>query len=1254
MNRIVNALLLFLLCPMLTRAGDYEKAWEAIHKNDFKQATTLLQKVIKTGGPKKNSAISTLVLLHAAFDYEANYLDTYPGANPVATLTDPAPYVYALWFNDAVLGAYTAKEGKQLENLDRILSDSVNFNGSLRAAAAYFKAIHYRTSNRWDKCSEMYPQIGAFDNWAFVGPFDNIMGSGFDKDYGPVTQPTGKNFISSNNNPVNWFVPLYATKQGWSFVGSVFPATDAVGYMQTFVKSPVDQDVLLALGGRGAMKVWINDKLLISQEEERVTELDRWKAKAHLNSGYNRILVQIGFTGDNQRPNFLLRLTDQNFNVIKGLTAEAAAQPYKVDQSKDEPVSISHFAEDYFKKQVAAFPDDPIFAILLSKVYIRNEEYDQAKAAMYKWYKAWPKDAFIQHLYSTCLSNETDRTEYMEIVEALKTLAPDNYWILYNKLVKLEEEKNYTEAMELLDRMIAQKGEQQITTLKKLQLYAEQEKIDSMVQLIKYCYEKYPNSVEVVKMMYLYESKLNNDPAKALKVLTDFSNRRSDYEIESMLVEEYLKQGKSADAVALLKTWQSRAPGDVSSYTQLIKHYYGKQQYDSALHYLRISHQISPYNHLPYGDMASVFLQQQKTDSAYQYYKNALTMYAGGFGYREKLRMLEKKQPMDKYFPTLDYYKEINQAFKQAKDSAQSYSFVFDEKNVIVYPEGAVEQFISTAVAVNNKKGINQWKEISIPYNTAYQDVIIIKAEVIKPNGARIPAETNDNQVVFTKLEEGDVVYYNYKINSFGRGRLGREFWDRFYFSAFVPTHIASYNLLIADTIPLQYDYVNGTTRPKVSQHEQFKLYSWREEDIPAVKDEVYMPTLNDVGKVLHLSTVKSWDVIAEWYSDLTRSQSKDNFEISQVFNELFPKGTDKLDDLTKARTIYEYIVKNIAYSSVSFRQGAYVPQRAAKTLGTKLGDCKDLSTLFLAFAKKAGLEANLMLVSTNDYGRQNMRLPSMDFNHCIVKYKAGGKYYYLELTDNALPFNAIATGLAGAQVLNIPYNYKPGEKIEVLAGGNAVRKLLSRDLDMEVVGSDLKVTSNSVYTGELASEVRHDYQHKNHDELKDAVQEYIGKKFKNQVVVDDFRFTNLDNLEDTVKFSISFTVKNDVINVGDFNMIKPALIDQVATANIFKPEARRYPFQYWDYENTDDYLTRLHIKLPADRQFEQIPGNTTLSMGDMKYELNFSKESDHSLVVSRKFTTNSSKDIEAKDFKGLEDFFTGIIKAEQKYISFK
>ncbi len=186
--------------------------------------------------------------------------------------------------------------------------------------------------------------------------------------------------------------------------------------------------------------------------------------------------------------------------------------------------------------------------------------------------------------------------------------------------------------------------------------------------------------------------------------------------------------------------------------------------------------------------------------------------------------------------------------------------------------------------------------------------------------------------------------------------------------------------------------------------------------NVPAFKHESFMPSVDDFGDVLHLSTVKSWDMIAEWYSDITRIQSREEYDVNVAFAKIFPGGTSGLSDMEKAKKIYEFIEENIGYSSVPFRQGAYVPQRAAKTLATRLGDCKDMSALFPAFAHKAGLEANMVLVSTRNNGVKGITLPSMEFNHCIVQYKAGNQHRYLELTDRYLPFGALPQSVQLAQ----------------------------------------------------------------------------------------------------------------------------------------------------------------------------------------------------------------------------------------------
>ncbi|SHL36130.1 Transglutaminase-like superfamily protein [Chitinophaga jiangningensis] len=1253
MKRVVSIILLT-LCPYLLMAGDYEKAWEALHKNDFKSATIYLEKTIKSGGPKKNSAIVTMILLKNMIGYDNDFTSQY--FNPLKALKNPAPYAYAMWFLNPVLGQYGVKTGVQLENLQQLCADTLNYNGSINAAATYFMGLQNSCANNKKEAARWYHAIGALEEWSYVGPFDNVMGSGFDKDYGPLKSPQGTAFTSSNNNsPVNWFSPLYTTREGWNEVSSFFPVRSAVGYAQTFVNAPADMDPILCMGATAAMKVWVNDKLVMSQPQEMVTEMDWWKVKVHLNKGFNRVLVQIGFTENTSHPNFILRFTDDHYRPLKGLVSQPLAEKYQTDMSASAPELIPHFAEDYFRKQLALQPEDPINAVLLSRVFIRNQEWDKAKSVMKNWYKTFPKDAFLLNYYVECMSGANDRSDYEEGLETLKNMLPDNYWVLYSKAVKLENEKSYSEAMELVDKMITIEGERSVTTLKKLQLFAMQKKLDSMVQQLKFAYEKYPDNYDAVQTMYIYESRLNNNPVKGAEVLQKYCDSFYNFNMHTLLRDVYLNQGKTDEALRLMHATVDMAPYDLDAYSPLIRYYFGSRQYDSAIHYLNIQHKISPYYHQPIGDIASCYMQLKQNDSAVANFKRALAMHAGGFDYREQLRMLEKQTPIEKYFPVMDYYSEIKDYSMPTADTSQPYAYIFDEKNVVLYPEGASEQTINTAVYLSNKKGISRWKEISLPYNGVYQELIIVKAEAIKPSGARIPAETDGNDIVFTKLDVGDVVYYSYKVRSVGRGRLKREFWDKFYFSDYVPAKVSAYNVLVADTVPLYYEYRNGAgDKPKISKHDQFKLYSWRKENIKPIRKEYYMPNVSEVGEVLHVSTVKDWDVIAEWYSDITREQSREDFEINEAFKEIFPNGTANLDDLTKARKIYDYIEDRISYSSVSFRQGAYVPQKAGKTLITKLGDCKDLSTLFLAFARKAGLPANLILVSTREYGEHNMQLPSLDFNHCIIAFKANNKTWYQELTSNTLPFGVVPTALAGAQILNIPYDFKPGEKLGTIPASNYTKKSVVRRMDVTVKGTDAVLSSNCAYVGEVSEELRADYLHKTPEDVKDGVQNRVSRNFKNQVVLDNYSITNLDNRKDTLWLNTSFTVKNEVINVGDIHMIKLPFMDVVATADIFTAEPRQFPFVYADYEQLDDYITEMHVHLSGDIKFDQLPSATTLKMGEMSYSLEFNKVSDTHLVVTRHFSTDSNKTIPAAAWKELETFFNGIVKSEQKYISFR
>ena len=181
------------------------------------------------------------------------------------------------------------------------------------------------------------------------------------------TRKKTASFKSLTNALVKWFLPPHTNNDGWFFIQRHLPNRTAVTYAQSFIDIPADMDVLINAGVNGSIKVWVNDALVISEERERVTELDCYKSACHLKKGYNRLLVQVGYT-NNSIPNFIIRLTDNNFNTISNLAFTAETQPIKRRLSIDGTTKpLPHFAESFFEEKIKSQPDNLINYILLSK-----------------------------------------------------------------------------------------------------------------------------------------------------------------------------------------------------------------------------------------------------------------------------------------------------------------------------------------------------------------------------------------------------------------------------------------------------------------------------------------------------------------------------------------------------------------------------------------------------------------------------------------------------------------------------------------------------------------------------------------------------------------------------------------------------------------------------------------------------------------------------------------------------------------------
>ena len=153
--------------------------------------------------------------------------------------------------------------------------------------------------------------------------------------------------------------------------------------------------------------------------------------------------------------------------------------------------------------------------------------------------------------------------------------------------------------------------------------------------------------------------------------------------------------------------------------------------------------------------------------------KKAIEYNPSDYDARKKLRELEGKRDLFTVFKENDAYAMYKNSPGSEKYPDDNSIFLLKDQQQVVYPEnGASEERAEKLIKIFNQEGINEWKEVSIPYNSYAQRLIIEKAEIFKKDGSKVPAEMNENQMVFSSLERTDFLAYQGKSNVLG-GRAG-------------------------------------------------------------------------------------------------------------------------------------------------------------------------------------------------------------------------------------------------------------------------------------------------------------------------------------------------------------------------------------------------------------------------------------------------------------------------------------------------
>jgi len=1249
MKNVFTVLIVFLIQFNIS-GQNKEKIWNDLLQNKREEALKQTAKI-----KIKKADIEALVLKNIVNEQNGIFAIETDFNKAFSSKKDYDLFLFPLWNEKMFFKEYLKQEfdNEIIKNINYYYNKNVK-NSTVNAGLTYLKAVSERHQNNFKVYNKYINDLHSVSKWQFCGVFENLNDSGMDTKYPPESIAfSEKDFNANSNGKINWFTAGYSM-DGYQFMRNHLEYGQGINYAQTFFTLPQEQTLYLKLGIGVPAKLWVNDILVFEETEKHITELDAHTIKIKVPKGNNRILVKL--TNDDYSY-FILRIFDENKQLIlpETLNFTTTYKNYNKKISKYE--LIENPFESYFKnldtKKFTTFFKD----YLLVKTYLRNGKTKKAKKIVLKYLDKYPKSSFLRSLLIIIAQKDKDYNLANEISENRKNDDPNYILVL---LEEIQDTKK-------LFAMTPQKMQEKLNVFKQtIKMPIIQKTADLLMHLRTQDKEAFRADLNAIytiakekgnsKLMTTYASfysLLFNENEKSLNLYNDIYSNYFSYDAYKKLVTEYKKKNNKEKVEELYKDFMTKLPDEINPVFNLTKFYLNNQEYNKALEQVNRGLQLFPYSFTMMKLKGDALFQLKKKKEALKWYKKSFSHDSGNASLRKTILDIEKKEdPIEKVvFKDLYKYIEKNRTKKTKK--IYDLDILLDEQNTELFNEGGSKTRTISIYKVNTEKGIDRLKEYNLGL---YYGYTINKSEIVKPNGKIVPAERSGSNFVFNGLSKGDVVLLDYETTSNNTGRFYKDFTDSYQFGSFYPNYRTDYRLIVPKGKKIYTKITNGTITFKKEKIDDYTVYHWHQEN-PVIlsPSEPYMPEINEIATTLNVGTIKDWSVISNWYSDLVRTQIEYDHVVNNTFDSIFKNGYKKLSDEQRAKKIYDYMMENLSYSYVSFKQSGYVPQKPSKTIKTKLGDCKDFSTLFVALAKKAELKTNLVLISTSDLGKNELVLPSTSFNHCIVRVFLNGKEQYLELTDKNLSFKTLPISLEGALALNIPYYASENNNNSLLVLKNLRQnKTISKsDLKLTIGKEDFILENKVLTTGKLNSTYRELLANKNDEKLRKD----LTKHFENRESLDlsllNYDIKEYDRKKDTVAFTVKFKVNDKLKKLGQFKLLKLPMFFKPYTEDIVNLENRNYPIKYNKYEIADQYITNYSVVLKDGLQFVEMPNNAEFNFKKHHFKITYNKIKANELTV--KIIADIDKnDISTLDYVAYRKFVKKFLEAKETLIGIK
>jgi Domain of Unknown Function with PDB structure (DUF3857)/Transglutaminase-like superfamily len=388
----------------------------------------------------------------------------------------------------------------------------------------------------------------------------------------------------------------------------------------------------------------------------------------------------------------------------------------------------------------------------------------------------------------------------------------------------------------------------------------------------------------------------------------------------------------------------------------------------------------------------------------------------------------------------------LSQLIKQFKQDKNAEAEVILRKTDITIDEQYLSHTTSyVAVHINSDEAVRDYSQISISFNSFYEDIALEFANVRTPEGqldsikadaTQIQSPTDENfyhdrkELLFSlpNVRKGSVIEFQYRYTD-TKKIIANQWFDSINLhwwedraanqgSRADPVAIAELNLTAPKTMTF---FSNDVKKMGVSytrnQKGNQQILNWKAKNLPNIILQDNMPRDHVASAHLRISTTDSWQKIADWANQLITPHLVTDAKLDAVINTIAKTAVTPEE---KVKAVYQTLQEKVRYVFAHVGRGGYEPHNTTEVLSNGYGDCKDQSALAVIMLRKLGLQADAALLITRSRGIPDMSITNVSFDHMIVHMpkQTGLQEMWIDTSGDASLYPGFSSGLEGQPAL--------------------------------------------------------------------------------------------------------------------------------------------------------------------------------------------------------------------------------------------